>query len=166
MTKGKTMNETINQAKEDFLRAKARLARTLETTPDERINWSPSPTARTPIQQVAHAAASVKSMHEMWDGRPFGIKTTEEADRFFRENERKFTTRDQVLEFLEKNSADYIAWLESLPPERLEQLVEAPFGLGQVSVAMGLSFMPQHVLWHVAQMEYIQTVYGDHDWHM
>ena len=35
--------------KENFKRRASRLAQGLATTPDDRIDWSPAPTARTPV---------------------------------------------------------------------------------------------------------------------
>ena len=51
-----TQQEIIEHAKTDFLQAKERLCQALAATPDDRLNWAPSATARTPIQQTAHAA--------------------------------------------------------------------------------------------------------------
>ena len=159
------MRETIDQAKTKFLYAKGRIEQSLRTTPDDRVNWSPSPTARTPAQQVAHAAYAVKSLNETLSGRPFAIKTTEEADRFFREWERQFTSREHVSALLEENCAAYLAWLEGLTPECLQSPVELPFSLGTIPAAMGLGFPADHLLWHAAQIDYIQTIYGDLDWY-
>ena len=75
-----TMQDTLNQTKAEFLRAKERLCHTLATTPDERINWSPSPTARTPIQQVAHCAQSISGIQGMLAGKPFPYAGIAEFD--------------------------------------------------------------------------------------
>jgi uncharacterized protein YndB with AHSA1/START domain len=155
----------IDEAKASFLAAKARLERILQATPDDRINWSPSATARTPIELVAHAAAAVKALHETFDGRTFDAASTAEADVSFREWERSFCTREEVLSLLDANSAAYVAWLDELAPERLAWMVELPFGLGSVPLALALTFPPAHTHSHVAQIDYIQTVYGDHVWH-
>jgi hypothetical protein len=158
--------DTINQAKGEFLQAKERLTIALATTPDDRVNWSPSETARTPIQIVAHAAGALKNIHGMMVGQPFEVGSTTEADAGFREWERQFTTREQVLELLEENSDAYVAFLESLTPEQLETPMQLPFGMGHAPIGIGLSFPPGHTRVHTAQIEYIQTIYGDHDWHM
>jgi hypothetical protein len=160
------MEDLISQAKADFLRAKEAISRALATVPDDRINWSPSPTARTPVQIVAHAAETVKNLNALLDGRPFPIKDTAEADKMFRESERQYGTREQVVDLLDQHSAEYVAWLDALTPDRLNTLVELPFGLGSAPVAVGLTFAPGHTRGHAAQIEYIQTIYGDHDWHM
>jgi len=160
-----THQETVERAKADLLQAKEQLSRALSTTPDERINWSPCATARTPVQQVAHAANAIKSIHEMLCGRTFQAKTTAEADKSFREWEQQFTTREPVIQLLEENSAAYVQWLDALAPEDLTGTVEAPFGLGAVPMTAALAFAPGHTNFHAAQIEYIQTIYGDRVWH-
>jgi hypothetical protein len=160
-----TTQNTIEQTKQEFLRAKDRVVRLLKTTPDDRINWSPSPTARTPVQIVAHVAEAIKNIHGMLDGRPFPITNTEEADKYFREMEKRFNSREQVLACLEDNCANYVAWLDALPPERLDAQFEMPFGMGNAPVSSGLGFPTMHTQSHIPQLEYIQTIYGDRDWH-
>lgn len=161
-----SLQERIEQAKAEFTHARHRLVKTLETTPDDRLNWSPSPTSRTPIQIAAHGAAAVGNMLGNMDGRTFAVPTTAEADRGFREWEQQFTDRDQVIELLDKNTAEYFAWLDGLTEERMAQPMVLPFGFGSMPVLAGIPFMALHLMTHVAQMEYIQTIYGDHDWHL
>jgi len=161
-----SLQETIEYAKGEFLQAKERLLAGLATTPDDRINWAPSPTARTPVQLVAHAAWAVRSINETLDGRTFQAPSVAEADRSFRDWEQQFTTRDEVLALLDQNGAAYLAWLDTLTPERLEASVEMPFNLGPAPLSLALTFVPAHTRYHVAQLDYLQTIYGDHDWHM
>lgn len=156
----------VKSAKADFLEAKGQLSRSLETTCDERLNWSPSVTSRTPLAVFAHAADSVKHIHGTLDGRTFPVPTTAEAERGFREFERAFTTREQVLSLLEENGAAYLAWLDTLTSERLASHVTMPYNLGKVPMTIALTFVGMHTRWHAAQIDYIQTVYGDHDWHI
>ncbi len=62
------MEDVISKTKADFVRAKEDLARAFATTPEDRINWSPSPTARTPVQIVAHAAEAIRNIHNFLNG--------------------------------------------------------------------------------------------------
>ncbi|MGV3616754.1 MAG: SRPBCC domain-containing protein [Fimbriimonas sp.] len=160
------MQETIERAKADFLRAKGTLENSFANTRDDRINWSPSPTSRTPIQQVAHAAFAVRSMFRQWSGIPFELATTQEAEALFRDWERQFTTREEVLAVLEANGNAYFAWLNSLTPEDLAVEVKLPYRLGKIPAGVGIEFMPQHLVWHAAQIDYIQTIYGDLEWNL
>ena len=160
------MEDTISQAKAEFIRAKDDLARALATTPDDRINWSPSPTSRTPVQIVAHAAAAVKNIHNFLTGQPFGFDNAADADRSFREWEQRFTTREQVNSLLDQSSGAFVAWLDTVTQEQLAEMIELPFGLGSAPRSAALAFAAAHTRSHVPQIEYIQTIYGDRDWHM
>ena len=159
-------DEAIEAARRSFFDEKERLARTLSRTPDDRLKWSPSPNSRTPLALVVHAAYAIGSVHRMLVGNPFSIPTTAEADRSFREFERDFTTREQALDLLEENGTAYVEWLNALSSSRLDDMVTLPFGLGAAPLSAALSFVPDHTRWHCAQLEYVQTAYGDHDWHL
>ena len=159
------MEDTLSQTKAEFLRAKGRLAHALATTPDDKINWAPSPTARTPLQQVAHGAMAIADIQDMLTGKPFPYAGPAEFDRALRSAEKEFTTREQVLSLLEQTSAAYLAWLDTLTPEQFAATLQMPFG-PPVPMAVAMTFPAYHLVGHIAQMDYIQTIYGDHDWHI
>lgn len=156
--------QTINEAKAEFLRAKERLAKDLATTPDDKINWSPSATARTPIECVAHAAISIGGMQKWISGEPFQFKGVDELDAYSRSEEAKYKTREAVLKTLNENTDNFINWLDSLTPEQLSSTFHAPFG--DFPMAAAITFPADHLRNHCGQIEYIQTIYGDRDWHM
>jgi hypothetical protein len=158
------MQETVEAAKAEFLRAKGRLAKALETTPDDKINWSPSPTSRTPIHQVAHAAMSISGMQDWLSGKPFPFDDINALDSYSRTEEAKFNTREQVLGMLDENSNGYIAWLDSLSPEQVGSMFES--AMGSFPMAVAITFPADHLRSHASQIDYIQTIYGDRDWHM
>ena len=158
------MEDTITQAKAEFLRAQERIAHALATTPDDRLHWSPSPTARTPIQNLGHAASMTAMLQGMLTGEPFPFAGIAEADAAARASEKQFTSREQVLEVLEQTSREYVAWLDTLTPEQLAAVVTTPFAA--VPLATGITWSAFHMHGHAAQIDYIQTIYGDHDWHI
>src|SRR5438105_11988641 len=116
--------QTINEAKAEFTRAKDRLVKDLKTTPDDKINWSPSPTSRTPIECMAHAAMAVEGIQGMLNGKPFPFSGVDELDQFSRQEEAKFKTRQQVLSMLEEKSNAYLDWLDSVTPEQFNSTLE------------------------------------------
>jgi len=159
------MEDIISQTKAELVRAKEQMARALATTPDDRINWSPSPTARTPIQQVAHAANAIPGIQGMATGKPFPFKSLAEFDAAMRAEEAGFNDREQARALLETNTAAYLSWLDTLTPEQIASPVQMPFG-PPVPLSVAITFAAYHLRGHVAQMDYIQTIYGDQDWHM
>jgi hypothetical protein len=158
--------EAIQQCRSGFLQAKDQLLSIFAEVPDDRINWSPAATARTPVELVAHAACAVEKMHDMMDGRTFAEPTSAVADVYFREMESGFKTREEVTDLLTKNSDAFIAWLGALPAERVNDEITFPFGLGKGTMGGALPFMADHIRWHAAQLEYLQTAYGDRNWHL
>jgi hypothetical protein len=70
-----------------------------------------------------------------------------------------------VLGLLEQTSAAYLAWLDTLTPAQFAATLQLPFG-PPVPMAVGITFPAHHLTGHVAQMDYIQTIFGDHDWHI
>jgi len=164
MEKLHTPQQIVDDAKAEFTRAKDRITKALTTTPDDKINWSPAPTARTPLHQVAHAAMAVSGIHKMFQGEPMPFDNIAEMDAKWRAEEKAFTTRDQALDLLNKNSETYLAWLDGLTPVQVTSTFTAPFG--EFPMASAITWPADHLRNHAGQMEYLQTCYGDLDWHM
>lgn len=158
------MNEIIEAAKAEFLRSKNRLVKLLESTPDDKLNWAPAEGARTPVQQVVHAASAIPMMQAMFEGKPFPFASFKELDESSRETEKGYTTREAALELLETNSNGYIAWLDGLTDEQVNSMFNM---MGNdVPMASAITFVADHNRCHAGQIDYIQTCYGDYEWHM
>lgn len=155
---------TIPEAKSTFQMSIDRIKRILNRTPDERLLWSPAPTARTPLAQVVHAATSIGHIHNMVMGNPYTTATMEEADAEFLVLEGKISTREEALALLDRNSIAYLDWLDRLAEDQLSKLVTTPFGMGEAPIGFMLMMITFHTNDHAAQMDYIQTCYGDRSW--
>ena len=160
------MNEAIEKAKNDFAASRDRLITLFANTPDDRVNWAPSATARSPIELVVHSAESVKNIHQMLLGHKFAASNVVEADKMFRAFEGNVKTREEAQQLFQDASANYVAWLETVTPEMLDTMIPFPFHLGFGPLAIGLTFPPLHTQSHCAQLEYLQTIYGDRDWYL
>jgi len=160
------MNEYVEEQKQAFLRAKNRLTYLLEVTPNDRINWSPSATSRSPIALIVHSASALEGIQGMLMGKPFPSDSLEDFDKEMRASELGFKTRESAVELLEKNSKAYCDWLDTLDDDKLNELRNFPFGMGEKPVKSGLPFPAFHTQSHVSQLEYLQTIYGDLDWHV
>lgn len=158
------MEDIVSQAKAEYLRAKARLTKDLNNTPDEKINWSPSLTARTPIELVAHSANAVRGIQGMLQGKPFPFANVQEADAAFRLDEKRHKTREEVLTLLDDASNDFIAYLDGLTPAQVGSTISMMGG--EFPLAVAITFPADHTRGHAAQIEYLHTIWGDHDWYM
>jgi DinB superfamily len=155
---------TIQESKQLFQMSVDRVKRILEKTADDRLLWSPAPTARTPLAQVAHVATSIHHIHTTMMGTRFATPTMEEADAEFLALELGITRREDALGMLDRNSQAYIDWLDQLSEERLSDMVPLPFDLGEAPLGFMLIMPAWHTNDHAAQMDYIQTCYGDRSW--
>jgi len=155
---------TIQESKQLFQMSLDRIKRILASTPDDRLLWTPSPTARTPLAEVVHAANSIRHIHTAMMGTRYATPTMAEADAEFLALEAGFTTREEALALLEKNSAAYIEWLDQLTEDKLSFMVPLPFNLGEAPLSFMLLMPAWHTNDHAAQMDYIQTCYGDRSW--
>ena len=98
----------------------------------------------------------------MIKGEPMHFSSTAELDSHLREMETAVTTVEQALELLESTSEAYLAYLDTVTDDQAAEIVQLPFGSLPLGVAI---MMPgNHMSSHIAQLDYLQTIWGDHDW--
>lgn len=158
------MSDTIADTIGDLTYAKDQLIRALDNIPDDRINWSPAPTARTPIQIAAHSGFSLGYIADMFQGHPYPAPTMAQADEEFLALEKAFTTREETVAHIEANFQKHVDILNSIKPEDLERSTTLPFGMGAAPLGAIIGVGALHTRTHTAQIEYIQTILGDRTW--
>jgi hypothetical protein len=143
---------------------KGQFLRALENTPDERLNWSPSPTSRTPLQLMAHSAYSLGFIRTMFTGTPYPTPTMAEADAEFMEMDGKIGSREEAVNLFEEKCDDMVTYLRGLAADEMDRMIDMPFKLGQAPLGAVLGVGALHTRHHLAQLEYLQTIYGDRVW--
>lgn len=159
-----TKPQVVVDAKAEFDRAVDRIKKALETTPDDKLNWSPHANARTPLMQVAHSAAAIEGMTRWFQGEQMDFSDIRAIDARWREEERQVATREDAVQRLEASRSTYHAFLDSLSQEQVDSTMETPMGPRKMSDV--ITFPADHTRGHTAQLDYTQTCYGDLDWHM
>lgn len=158
------MENMIEQVIADLTRARDGITKDLAATPDDKLNWSPASTARTPLQLVAHVAMSVSGMQEAFSGHPLEERDLSKLDAKWREDEKAYTTREEVQNLLDTNCENYVAFLKGLTSEQVGSMVHLSFG--DMPMAVVIHWPGRHIQMHGAQLQYLQTIYGDMTWHM
>ena len=97
-----TPHPVIDAAKSEFTRAIDRLKKTLGDVPDDRLHWSPSPTARTPLEQVAHVANANEGIQGWLQGEKLDMSDMIAVDAKWREEEKPYDTREKALARLDE----------------------------------------------------------------
>lgn len=159
-----TISPVVEGVKAEFTRAIERMQKVFAATPDDKINWSPSATARAPIHQVVHAATAIKGMQKWFQGEPFDFSDIQALDASWRADEKNVKTREEANEMLAQSSQQFHSFLDGLSQEQLDSTLQASWG--EFPMASAITFPAMHTQGHTSQIEYTQTAYGDLDWHM
>lgn len=159
------MNDTVAAAKAEFDRAKGRVLSAFSHIPEDKINWSPSPTSRTPLELLAHCGIGTEGLGG-WiaGGMSFDGFDPDAIEAQMREQESQVKTKEEALALLEKGCAFYSGWLDTLTDKQIAASFQTP--MGERKMADVITFPADHLRSHAAQLDYIQTIHGDRKWHM
>ena len=159
------LDNMVPMCKEKAVRGMERFLKTLSFVPDDKLTWSPSPTAKTTLRIAAHTAIMAGNFAQLIRNGKFppvdkaqlfaALKTAEEA----------ITTREAAIELLRKNTDEVLAALDAATPELIVSTVETPFGFS-APMAFFMNIPGSHADSHAAQIDYLQTCWGDLDMHM
>lgn len=141
------------RALDDVLRAAAAL-------PADRVDWSPAPTARSALSQLREIAATAA-----W----FGPLIREGRLPDLAEHE---STLDEELgleacrEAAARQMGEVCEAIEAFPDSELEREVVLPFGGGTAMSMADILYLPAwNLVYHLGQVNYIQTMLGDRKMH-
>lgn len=138
------------------------LSRTAKAVPEDKLNWKPLDNGRTVLDLLGDAAQSpafvLGIIHGTLEYGPDLFKNFAEA--------RAGWTREEALEHLEKNSQDLLRELEDFSDEKLDEPLTLPLGGGH-TLPWGAWILVSYraMMSRTAQINYIQTLYGDFERH-
>ena len=135
--------------------------RNFSHVPDERLDWSPTPTSKSAIRIAAHTAVTNGNFAKMLRERklpgreeiPDHVARTEAA-------ELAVTSRVEMEVLFRKNTAEVLAALDTLTSDELELSLDSGLGWSMpMTRLMGLAGW--HSTLHAGQIDYLQTCWGD-----
>jgi hypothetical protein len=159
------MNEAMDPYVQMAQHCVHRFLTTFAHVPDDKLNWTPSPTAKTPLQIAAHTGHSLHTIA----ARISGAQATEGQSRedvIARSEaaERAITTREEAVKAIEEGLAAAVAALHEVTADRLESMTETPFG--SMPMRFIVSLPGRHTDNHASQIDYLQTTWGDFGFYM
>ena len=139
-------------------------ARTVSAVPDDKMNWKPLDNGRTVLDLLGEAAQTAGRTAEMAETRG---ETKPSYEMFAQlKAERENWTREDAMRALEKNTQKLYAAIGQLSGEELEQMVTAEIGGGMTLPLSAWMMMAYRTfISRFAQINYIQSLYGDLDHH-
>lgn len=142
----------MTEAAVDMLFASAR------RMPADRLVWKPLDQGRSSLDQLQECA-SVPDLHmQMIDPEiPGPFRGLEESYEY----RQRWTTLDQCEAACREATARWVVFVRSLSEERLGEIITVPWGSAPVGVVTGLHYW--NLVYHLGQINYIQTLYGDRE---
>lgn len=135
----------------------------LSFVPEDKLTWSPSPTAKNAIQIAAHTAVTAGNFAKMLNERQLPQNVEEHLART-NAAEAALTTIADIEAAFRKNTDDVVAALATLTPEEVDMRLDS--GQGWDAPMTWLMNLPaMHATGHTYQLDYLQTCWGDLEVH-
>ena len=153
----------ISQAKASVQFGGKRLSTGFAHVPDEKLEWSPAPTSRSALRIVSHVGFVGKRLAALYRGDNAGAPPPPDFAEMMRQQESSVTSREQALALLEDSTASVLAALDTLNAERIASdahTIRDVLPMRQMMMIAGL-----HIFGHAAQIDYLQTMWGDTETH-
>jgi uncharacterized damage-inducible protein DinB len=133
-----------------------------EDIPESKYNFVAAPEARSVARMLTHTAISTRIWEEVHKK---GLTTLVGLDFFgmmdrFNAEEAKPRTKAEILTLLRAEGEQFAAWMETLTPEFLAELVTEPDGKTAKSRFERLLGAKEHEMHHRAQLMLIERQLG------
>lgn len=153
--------DLIESSKQRAVSCMEYFLRNFSHVPDEKLSWTPTPTAKSAIRIAAHTALYAGRFARMIRDRrqPAPENLTEwlaERDA----EEVAITSREEVETIFREGTDEVLAALDTLMPEDLEMSLDS--GQGWSMPMKQLIGLPGfHATLHAGQIDYLQTCWDD-----
>lgn len=138
--------------------------RTFSHVPDDKLDWAPTPTAKSAMQIAAHTAVHAGSFAKMIRARR--LPSEDEIPDFLEQisaGEKALIGRAEVESLFRNNTEEVVAALDTVTPEAIElTLYVSPLDL-HLPMTFLMNLPGRHALAHTAQIDYLQTCWGDQE---
>ena len=158
------MDDLVTMCKQNAVRGMERFLKTFSFVPDDKLTWSPSPTAKSALRIAAHTACTAGNFAYLIRNGKFPTNDMAELFAGMNAEEQTVTTREAAVELLRKNTDDILAALDASTPELIASTLETPFGFS-APMAFFMNLPGSHAESHAAQVDYLQTCWGDREMH-
>jgi len=157
------MEDFIAICKERTTKAMDNFLRDLSFVPADKLTWKPTPTAKSALEIAAHCAGYSGRFASVIRAGKFPWSVEEFLDPI-QSAIKSITTLEQAETMLRKGIDDSLAALDTVKPEQVPSTIESP--QGQTPFKFFLTLPAMHLEKHGAQIDYLQTCWGDQEVHL
>ena len=157
------MSNLVEYCKQDAIDSMEHFLRNFSHVPDDKLNWSPTPTSKSALQIAAHTAITIANFTKMIQDRrlPFG----DEISEFMAETaarEAAISTREEAVELFQQNVDAVLTAMDELTEDELELVLDSGQGW-QMPMTFLVKLPGRHTAWHIGQIDFLQTCWDDQE---
>ncbi|MCA0362147.1 MAG: DinB family protein [Armatimonadetes bacterium] len=152
---------SADRAKASAIQQMEIFLRNFSKVPDDRLNWSPTPTSKSALRIAAHTALYAGRFAKMI--REKQLPQPSDLDQWLAENteeERAITTREEVEAIFRSGTLEVIEAIDGLSQEDLDSTLEAGHG-GAFTMDHLIHLPGWHATVHLGQIDFLQTCWDD-----
>lgn len=157
-----TVNETAATLAQQ---AADKLVKNLHAMPADKQQWKPPSDGRSAHDQVLECAVMNGMAAKILNDQAFPNFETMDWGGMFAKAAAENDTVEKLLGTLEKSTADLIAATKAFPADKLGESVMVPFDGSTRTWAEVIFFPYWNMTYHEGQINYIQLLYGDKEFH-
>lgn len=157
------MENLIALCKESAVQNMEIFLRNFSHVPDDKLNWAPTPTAKSALRIAAHTALYMGRFAKMIRER--SVPNVDNLEQWLTQRnaeEEAITSRSEVEEAFRKGIEEVKEALDSLTPEDIAMSLDSGQGW-----SMPMKFLMQlpgwHTTVHIGQIDFLQTCWGDQE---
>lgn len=157
------MIEAVEAAKKSAKDNMQMFLRNFSHVPDDRLQWTPVPTAKSALRIAVHTALYYSRFAKMIrDRKP---PQPEDLELWIAQNnaeEEAITTREQVIQAFNKGLEEVISALETIQADEVDSEIDSGQGW-TMSMRFMMNLPGWHATLHCGQIDYLQTCWNDQE---
>jgi len=137
--------------------------RNFSKVPDDKLNWTPTPTSKSALRVAAHTALYAGRFASMIRNR--ALPAPENLNEWVAKNvaeEEAVTSRTEMERIFRMGTEEVLAALDGLSAADLEMTLESGQGWS-MPMSQVVAFPAWHATLHLGQIDYLQTCWGDQE---
>jgi hypothetical protein len=159
------MESLVDIAKKSAVDGMDRFLKVFSFVPDDKLTWTPTPTAKSAMRIAAHTSLYAgRFAHMIKSG---GLPKHDNLEEWIAQRnaaEVAVTSRAEVESIFRKGTDEVLAALDSLTPEMIGATLDSGFGWS-VPMTWLMTLPGIHAISHGAQIDYLQTCWDDQEVH-
>jgi siroheme synthase (precorrin-2 oxidase/ferrochelatase) len=157
------MDTLVEMCKKSAVQEMELFLRNFSHVPDDKLNWTPTPTAKSALRIAAHTALYAGRFAKMIKDQALPeFDSLEEWLAQRNAEEVAVKSRAEVEEIFRQGTNEVIEALDSLTPESIEKSLDSGQGWS-MPMTQVMKFPGWHASVHLGQIDFLQTCWDDQE---